>query len=95
MKKNVTIALLALVSIMSLSFAYTQKVRADENLAMAERAEAVAREMTIQAELAAKQAQEQMMLAQEQAKRAEMARAEADMQRAAAVAAVEKARKAK
>ena len=45
MTKNITIAVLCVISILSLTFAYAQKVKADESRRLAEKSERVAMEM--------------------------------------------------
>jgi uncharacterized protein YpmS len=66
MKKNIIITLLTLVSLLSLTYGYFQKQRADEQEALAIENAKLAREQQIVAEQSRKEAEMQRMIAIEQ-----------------------------
>lgn len=74
MKKNLIIGLLTIISVLSISFGYYQKDRADKNELKANENERLAREMMIKAE-------EQMKMAEQQRRIAEVNAMEAMRQR--------------
>ena len=88
MTKNIAIAVLVIVAIASLSFGYTQKLRADDANQLAELYAVLAQKNEEQAVIQAEIAHQQTAIA-------EAARAEADRQRALAHSELErmKARK--
>jgi Flp pilus assembly protein TadB len=67
MKKNVIIGLLTAVSVLSLTYGYVQKERADEQEAIAMENLKVASEQRIMAEQAAKEAERQRTMAEHRA----------------------------
>ena len=67
MKKNLIIGLLTIVSLLSLTYGYIQKQRADEQEALALENAKIAREQQIMAEQNRKEAEMQRMMATEQA----------------------------
>jgi hypothetical protein len=64
MKKNIIIGLLTLVSVLSITYGYYQKNRADKNELRADENEQRAREMMMRAEEQQKLADQQRVLAQ-------------------------------
>jgi Tfp pilus assembly protein PilO len=64
MKKNLTIGLLTLTTVLSIAYGYYQKRRADVNETRANENERLAREMTIKAEEQQKLAEEQRRIAE-------------------------------
>jgi len=67
MKKNLIIGLLTIVSLLSLTYGYFQKERADEQEALAIENGKIAREAEIRAEQSQREAQMQRAIATEQA----------------------------
>jgi Tfp pilus assembly protein PilO len=70
MKKNLIIGLLTIVSLVSLTYGYFQKERADEQEALAIEQSKIAREAVIKAEQSQKEAQMQRQIAEINAFRA-------------------------
>jgi hypothetical protein len=66
MKKNLIIGLLTIVSLLSLTYGYFQKIRADEQEAIAIENMKIAKEQKIMAEQNAKEAEIQLRMAFEQ-----------------------------
>lgn len=63
MKKNLIIGLLVIVSLLSLSYGFVQKRRADEQEAIAVLQEKIAKEATIRAQLSQMEAERQREMA--------------------------------
>ncbi len=70
MRKNLIIGLLTIVSLLSMTYGYFQKERADEQEALAIEQSKIAREAVIKAEQSQKEAQMQQAMAVAEAHRA-------------------------